>query len=787
MSINEEVREIIESNIQILDRYQEHGFSPILVVDGQQFPYKDLDEDCATELLGTEGCGVFTTIGGNTRFLAIKAMTSEAFEVVVDSLPPTTFCFERSDKKQRFYLYTRGERISKRVAHDEIMSPCGTAKVRICYNVLIPLPNILRLDGEVEYVGLPAQAGATNIAELKQADLENLSAKTSHFFGQIKPIPALRLQAKPTPPSFYPEALAPAILDAAPRLKTHPEYIAAAMLTALSRVIGKKVKLQNCGDNEDLWVYPGGYTAIIGRPGSNKDGSMKVIWDVLAELKKARAEKFKNQIEVYEGLKRDAKIQFAALDDAIKRATLDEVGYGSAPAKVQDQKPKKLTKEELQRKKDEIEKQLLERRVLNLIYTVEDVNRERMEEDHVDNPDGLLIWFNELSRIFDELRTPNGYKWREALQKGWTGREPQSTRRMSRLVDISEFSLTLVGGTQPDTYQKFIADELRYGKKGDGLEARIQKVYPNYRPPRSSDAIKKKRNEVAWKRAVNAFKWLDSEFHLLIEPNAKGTITLRLSSSAQVVYDQWFSANERMAESWAERNELFNAFIDKAPIMAARFALSYHCIELADQWAEKEIVRRNAKEISESTLRQALAWTDRMLDYAKIIYLQASNPEITTAVSIYDKIRRGLIRYNANIREEIIKGDFPDLKVEKDVYAAIAILEKCNIVRLNKVESSSGKGRKAKHLLINTKVLEEVAQELPVSEQLGDEEFEDKDQDGADPVPTEHFESRWMPSEEASDREAEPSQSSAPSAATFADEFGSADGDGVADLRDPAA
>ena len=114
-------------------------------------------------------------------------------------------------------------------------------------------------------------------------------------------------------------------------------------------------------------------------------------------------------------------------------------------------------------------------------YLVNDSTYEMLVAIAAANPNGFLIWRDELMGWFHSLNKENQKEARGLYLTGWSGTEGYATDRIGRgHVRADRVSLSLLGTIQPNVLRQIVYDAVAGGGGDDGLVARFQlAVYPD--------------------------------------------------------------------------------------------------------------------------------------------------------------------------------------------------------------------------------------------------------------------------------------------------------------------
>ena len=469
---------------------------------------------------------------------------------------------------------------------------------------------------DVSQLELPAKGDAVDWVEkhpeATKADVMALAVieRKVHEWPEPQPLPELPT-VPPLPVDILPDALQAWVADAAERAQFPPDFAAAASMVALGSVLGRKLGIR-LKARDDWTEYGNIWGGLVGPPSSMKSPAMREALHPLKALQKAAD---------------------TAHDSAMETHRAEEEHH-----KLRKQAQRSKAKRELEKEptaKIDLDPSELDEPVAHTYWT-SNVNEASLGVLLQDNPNGLLIERDELSSLLTDLEDDNRADLRGMLLSGWSGKEGYRFDRIGRGVTcIPKCAVSILGGIQPGPLERYVRGAFA-GQHADGLLQRFQMlVWPDSVGFKHVDRWP---TSDAKKAARELFERVDK-----MDPLAMGAKDdfgneppfVRLSDEAQAIFNKWYVAfmNERrfIDEGGVESGPLA-AHFGKYPGLVGKLALIIH---VADE--------RNAKSVSERTLRKALGWIDYLTPHARRIYHASDCPETGAAKLLLARIKGGKV------------------------------------------------------------------------------------------------------------------------------------------------
>ena len=266
------------------------------------------------------------------------------------------------------------------------------------------------------------------------------------------PLPASLLPVAPFDLELIPTQLRPWAADLCERLQCPGDYIGVSVMAAAGSVIGRRVLMRP--HLEDDWAVVANQWAMgIGRPGVMKSPAMDEALRPLKQLSCLAEQQFKADQLRYTvdaaaaKLRRDENLRAAA--KIIKKDREADISYlleetaGSEPT--------------LRR------------------YIANDTTAEALGVLLQQNPNGLLVFRDELVSLLENLDQEEHTTQRGLYLIGWNGNSPYTFDRITRGLHLSidAVCLSILGSSQPGRISQYLSRAIRGGRFDDGLIQRF--------------------------------------------------------------------------------------------------------------------------------------------------------------------------------------------------------------------------------------------------------------------------------------------------------------------------
>lgn len=469
---------------------------------------------------------------------------------------------------------------------------------------------------------------------------------------------------------LLPEALRPWIADVAERVQCPPDFPAVAAMIALGSVLGRRISALPKRHDRSWREYPNLWGAIVGRPGILKSPALREALRPLRALESESACKHEGELTAWQIRRAEAEVRRSAAKQnatqaARKGGTFDASEFVSATA---DEEP------QMRR------------------FIVNDSSIEALGEVLRGNPNGTLLYQDELIGLLRQLDKEGNEGARAFYLAGWSGCEPYTFDRIGRGLNrrVDAVCLALLGSIQPAVLGEALREAV-VGNGGDGLLARFSMLtWPDV----NGDWVNVDRfpDSQAYEAACAVFRRCES-----LDPAALPDVDLadafapglRFDEAAQVEFDAWRADFER-SQRTSDDHPALVAHRDKFRKLVPAVALVCH---LADN--------ANGGRIDSASLLRALGWAEYADSHARRAYASVAQPEIAGARELLRRIRAGAVPPTFRVRDVYLKG-WTRLSKPEQAHQAARLL--ADLDYLSEHSEPTG-GRSAISYLVNPRAL----------------------------------------------------------------------------------
>jgi hypothetical protein len=475
---------------------------------------------------------------------------------------------------------------------------------------------------------------------------------------------------------LLPESLRPWAEDICNRMQCPPDFVGVAIMAGLSGVIGRKVAVRP-QEKTDWTVICNQWALLVGRPSVLKSPAMEQALIPLKALAARAGEKYAEALQEFKVLTELTKLKKDAAEKTA-RAKLKE-----NPAADEKDLLAVLAV-------DGPDAPGLKR------YIVNDTTPASLGEVLRQNPNGLLVYRDELVSLLKGLDREGQEEGRGFYLTGWNGDSPYTFDRIGRGLNlhIKAVCFSVLGSTQPGRLSEYIRYAVKGGMADDGLIQRFGLlVWPDTNGVwRDVDRWPDSEGK---KQAFNVFQYLDN-----LDPTKIGTKQdtnpdgepegppyLRFDREGLGLFREWRADLETRLRG--DLHPALESHFAKYRKLIPGLALIIH---LADG---------NTGPVTESAVLQALAWGEYLETHAQRAYASVSQPEISVAKAIIRRIKKGDLPPLFSSRD-VWRPGWALLSDREQVIKALETLGDYNWVSSEKIETG---GKPATIYKINPQVL----------------------------------------------------------------------------------
>jgi hypothetical protein len=468
---------------------------------------------------------------------------------------------------------------------------------------------------------------------------------------------------------MLPDAFRGWVKDVSKRMQVPPEFVAVPLMVAFSIVVGRKVGIRP-KKYDDWLVVVNLWGAIVGRPGLLKSPALKEALSPMNSLIAKAIADHKQDLADYEAEIEMHQAQQTWYDAEKKK--LAKKGEMSALQQFIDEN----------RPEDEPEEPKARR------YRTEDTTTEKLGELLNENPNGLLVFRDELVGFLRSLDKYGREGDRQFYLESWNGDQSFSVDRIGRgSLRVEALCLSILGGIQPGPLSRYVHDAGSGMADDDGLLQRFQLlVWPDH--SETWEDIDRYPNRESKDAVVKAFEFADELEYS--EPEDADIPYLRFDPEAQYLFSAWRADLEREVRG-EELSPAMEAHKSKYRSLFPALAL---LIEIADRAGDGE---DKPTQVIETSTARAMGWCDYLKGHAVRVYHSAEQPEMRSARELLKKLKSGDVNHGDAVRS-IYRHQWSGLRDREETYGALSVLEDHGWLRVHKLDSG---GRSSEVVLLN--------------------------------------------------------------------------------------
>lgn len=571
----------------------------------------------------------------------------------------------------------------------------------------------------IKIIGLSLPVDSFTCTKELENEINNLIFSTQLIdWKEPQPIRAELLPVKKLTKSMLPMDLANYVFDEAERADKMPvDFVAVSLLSSLGSVLGTKVtiKPKSLGD----WrVVTNLWSAVVGTPSMKKSPAYEAGLRPLSQLIDEAKETSKGKGLDKKTAKNLVNQEFAGLNEELiikmraeKLSAEQELKeLKKELTKIKDETERgelflKIAKQELRieaNKKNEVinNEEILEKR-----YQTADITIEALSVLEVNNPNGILVFRDELFGLFAFLEKDGGLG-RTYFLEGWNGTGSYQIDRIGRGSQfIPNHCLTVMGGIQPDKLINYLEPAIK-GLGNDGLIQRFQLlVYPDIENWEYVDR----------EPDIDARNAVDSIFESMDKLNEVSLCSIGANSSdnynkgpyfifsdeAQKLFIEWMtSLHTKKIQN--EDHQIIQEHLSKYPKLMAGLALLFHIIDGINLGAIGGVSKRATE--------MAIEWCDYLESHARRIYglvlYSSKNKASTLANKLIKLPESDKWRTDGFSARDVFRKSWKSLTDIQHVYEALDILKEECWLHVEEVEATAKGGRPTKRYWINPKIYE---------------------------------------------------------------------------------
>ena len=460
----------------------------------------------------------------------------------------------------------------------------------------------------------------------------------------LSPVPALD-------PAMIPLALRPWLTDIAERGCIPLEYAAATAIVMLAGVAGRRLGIRP--KKEDDWlVIPNLWGAIVGHSGLQKSPpareAMYPVRRLAAQMRAWHAKK----VAEWEAARIVASVEQAVAKAKIRKAA--EKGFRSK-AQLKEIAAKANAE-------NAIPAPIEPRRLVN------DVTLAKIGEIHASNPNGLILFRDELVGFLESLGMQGHESDRSFFLEAWNGNGSYTFDRIGRgQVYIPHCCVSIFGTIQPGPLAKYLRTTFK-GEEADGFIPRFQiLLYPD--PPETYTHIDRQPDHASRDVAYKVFRAISR-----IKPRAlgfqfdrrEGASYLHFNEPAQAYFDSWREVLENRLRN-GSTSQIFVSHLAKYRSLLPSLALLFHLVDCMSSEPHE------IPAVSLASAELAGRWCALLEAHARRTYWAAQDGDLEGPINLADRIT-GKLPNPFTIRD-VQRKNWSGLTSNEEVRRAVEILE----------------------------------------------------------------------------------------------------------------
>jgi putative DNA primase/helicase len=481
-----------------------------------------------------------------------------------------------------------------------------------------------------------------------------------------EPVVVTDPKVAPLDPNLLPTRLRDWLVDISERMQCALEFPTVGALVAASALVGRKVGIRP--KRHDNWVVVSNlWGAVVGRPGVMKSPSLKASLGHLSRIDRSVG-------AAHVSAEREYEAQCLAW-----KKRRDRVGGKQA----EDLSAEELTAAARQVMSEEPQAPPCPRRIVN------DTTYEKLGEVLRDNPNGVLVFRDELMGLLRQLDKEGNEVARTFFLEAWDGSGSYTFDRIKRgTIHVPCLILAVLGGIQPGPLEEYLVKNASSGVGDDGLLQRFQLVvWPetdggwkciDRRPDAVADAAAKAvfdELEALTAASVGAQRFSN-------DPNE--IPTLGFDDEAQPLFLEYFGRLERYCRSASDAESVESHFSKYRKLVPA-LALLFHLID------------GGSGPVAKGALQRAIDFSEVLGAHARKLYSRASRSREQAALLLSKRIEDGSVASPFTLKSIYDRG-WRGLKDVESVGAACEELVRLGWLRPEELRPSVGRPSKCLHI-----------------------------------------------------------------------------------------
>jgi putative DNA primase/helicase len=470
-------------------------------------------------------------------------------------------------------------------------------------------------------------------------------------------------------PAFLPKSLGPWVADIAERMQCPVDYVGVSALVMLGSLVGRKIAIRP--QRRTDWIEVANvWACIVGRPGSMKSPAMTEALKPLNRIEALARKDNEQALKEFRKAEALHKMRTEAFAAKAKKDCLAGKDFVDPFDEDAPEHPRMAR------------------------YLVNDCTYEALGLTMAHNPNGVLVYRDELISLLKPLDDERNAPARGFYLQAWSGTSGYAFDRIARgVVNIEAVCLSILGSTQPGRLAEYV--QRSQGGGDDGL---IQRFGLMAWPDQSVGFRNVDRFPDS---AARQAAWATLERIQQLTPDSVGAVReefddipfLHFDAAAQDLFDAW-RADLELRLRGGDLSPALESHLSKFRKLVPSLALAAH---LADE---------GHGPIAETALHRAIAIAGYAETHARRCYAAGQQVEVNTAKAIIKHIRKGDLRDGFTLRDIQQKG-WSGLTDHDHVSAGLDLLVDLDWLAARDNRSSDGRGGRPKTTyLINPRALD---------------------------------------------------------------------------------
>lgn len=492
------------------------------------------------------------------------------------------------------------------------------------------------------------------------------------FDGEPEPIEEVLSEVLPCPAYTLPNKITIWMQGIADQMQIPIDFLAVPFIVYTGSLIGRKRALElrpNSG-----WIeFPNLWGMLIGRPSVMKSPAMEATIKPLTSLASNALKKFDFESKAYK-VELDAwKIRKKGTEEVYKKSFKESL---DDEAKSPSEFPSEEPPEEPTRKR----------------YKTDDPTVEKLGEILIENPQGILLYRDELSgwlRSFEKNGREND---RQFFLESWSGKKDFDVDRIGRgSLHVPSLFLSIFGSIQPGPLSQYVRSTIKGGAGDDGFLQRFSMmVWPDVKSDwELAEGINVKSEEA---KVIHVFEHLDK----LAFDDEDNPVILNFTEEAQKTFDEWQKALELRLRTGSLPNHL-EAHLAKYKKLLPALCLIHEHLKAAPSDSYPQVITLDS-------LHSSLRWAEYFESHALRVYGSGANAIPKVAIELLRHIKSGDIVEPFSVRDVYYGHHWSGLTTSDEVEEVLDyLIDKgclgCAMIRTN--------GRPSQKYWVHPKVFEE--------------------------------------------------------------------------------